>query len=245
MIHHLYKKLGETPLEAIDRLRQEGVLTADEPATYAGRLDPMAEGLLIVLSGDDRFKKEAWNGLTKTYKAVCIFGIGTDTGDLLGVPKDIELALPSRTSLEEKIKFSVGTFMQSYHLFSSKPVDGKPLFAYALEGEEPLHVPEHEVTLFSCVVGDMYTKKIHALLPDILKRIATAPDGFRNDFIQDAWKKIEDQEVMLIEITLTVSTGFYIRVFVEDIAKQLGSSACLFSLVRTSIGEYGIEKGDS
>ncbi len=229
----------------IDRLRKEGVLTADEPATYAGRLDPMAKGLLIILSGEDRFKKEAWNGLPKTYKAVCLFGVSTDSGDLLGIPEHIDAVLPLPASVEEKMKSSVGTFTQSYHSFSSKPVDGKPLFAYALEGEEPSHIPEHEVTIFSCVFGKIENKQLHEILPEILKRISTAPEGFRNELIGSAWKKISDQEIILAELTLSVSSGFYVRVFVEDIAKQLGSSACLFSLVRTSIGDCGIEKGDS
>ncbi len=229
----------------IDRLRKEGVLTADEPATYAGRLDPMAEGLLIMLSGEDRFKKEAWNGLPKTYRAVCLFGVSTDSGDLLGIPKNIQNALPIREQLQEKIKSSVGTFVQSYHSFSSKPVDGKPLFAYALDGEEPSHIPEHEVTMFSCILGNTENKQLHEILPDILKRITTAPEGFRNELIKNAWQKIQDKEIILAELTLTVSSGFYVRVFVEDLAKNVGSSACLFSLIRESVGEYSIEKGDS
>ena len=245
MIHQLYKKVGETPLMAIDRLRKEGVLTADELATYAGRLDPMAEGLLIVLSGDDRFKKEEWNGLAKTYRAVCLFGVGTDTGDLLGIPNIQEIMLPSREMVEEKIKSFVGTFVQSYHPFSSKPVDGKPLFAYALDGEEPSHIPNHEVTLISCALGEIQNTKLHEILPEILERINTAPEGFRNELIEDGWKKVEDKEIMLVELTLSVSSGFYVRVFVEDLAKQLGSSACLFSLIRESVGEYSIEKSDS
>ena len=229
----------------IDRLRKEGVLTAGEPATYAGRLDPMAEGLLIVLSGEDRFKKEEWNGLPKTYKAVCLFGISTDSGDLLGIPTGGVDGLSTREQLQQKAENAVGTFVQSYHSFSSKPVDGKPLFAYALEGEEPSHVPEHEVTMFSCALGKIENKQLHEILPEILRRIGTAPDGFRNELIKNAWQKIQDKEIMLAELTLTVSSGFYVRVFVEDLAKQLGSSACLFSLVRESVGEQSIKKGDS
>ena len=45
----VYKNIGETPLEAIERAREEENISTDVPITYAGRLDPMAEGLLLVL----------------------------------------------------------------------------------------------------------------------------------------------------------------------------------------------------
>jgi tRNA U55 pseudouridine synthase TruB len=46
----LYKNVGETPLECLERFRVENSEYKDVPMTYAGRLDPMAEGVLIVLA---------------------------------------------------------------------------------------------------------------------------------------------------------------------------------------------------
>lgn len=80
----LYKKEGETPLECIDRAREEGRIPKNEKATYAGRLDPMAEGLLIVLTGDAVHKKEEYIKLPKEYVVEVLFGVSTDTGDVLG-----------------------------------------------------------------------------------------------------------------------------------------------------------------
>ena len=53
-----YKNIGETPLECLERIRLEYGKPKDIPMTYAGRLDPMAEGLLIILVGDDCKDKE-------------------------------------------------------------------------------------------------------------------------------------------------------------------------------------------
>lgn len=84
----LYKKEGETPLECINRSKEEGVIPKQEKATYAGRLDPMAEGLLLVLTGDMVHKKDEYIKLPKDYEVEVLLGVSTDTGDVLGKIQD-------------------------------------------------------------------------------------------------------------------------------------------------------------
>jgi tRNA U55 pseudouridine synthase TruB len=43
----VYKKIGQTPLEAIRELKARDARFRDSKMSYAGRLDPMARGLLI------------------------------------------------------------------------------------------------------------------------------------------------------------------------------------------------------
>ena len=50
-IVQIYKNEGETPLECLERFRVEQPLYKDATLSYAGRLDPMAEGILLVLVG--------------------------------------------------------------------------------------------------------------------------------------------------------------------------------------------------
>jgi len=50
-IHIIYKKRGQIPLENIKELKEMDQNLALLPMTYAGRLDPLAEGILILLSG--------------------------------------------------------------------------------------------------------------------------------------------------------------------------------------------------
>ena len=88
----IYKKVGETPLEALENFRtkrlDEGhVEYRNIPMTYAGRLDPMAEGDLLILIGEECKKKDAYLGLDKEYEVEVLFGIETDTHDVLGIPK--------------------------------------------------------------------------------------------------------------------------------------------------------------
>ncbi|MDO9547526.1 MAG: tRNA pseudouridine(55) synthase TruB [Candidatus Marinimicrobia bacterium] len=53
--------------------------------------------------------------------------------------------------------------------------------------------------------------------------------------------KLEIIEQNLLKINVTCSSGTYIRVLGEDIAKAMGSCGHLISLQRTAIGDYRIE----
>src|SRR3989344_4155540 len=81
------KVLGETPLQALERLRVEKDFPHDLAMTYAGRLDPMAEGKLLILTGEDCKRRERYDGLDKEYVFEIAFGIESDTGDILGISK--------------------------------------------------------------------------------------------------------------------------------------------------------------
>ncbi|MDE1988462.1 MAG: hypothetical protein KGJ58_03695 [Patescibacteria group bacterium] len=84
---NIYKKAGETPLETISRFRADNQEYQKEKITYAGRLDPLAEGVLILLVGDAVYEKEKYLKTDKEYEAEILFGFETDTYDILGLPK--------------------------------------------------------------------------------------------------------------------------------------------------------------
>ena len=54
----LYKEKGETPLERLDRFREENPEYGEVKLSYAGRLDPMAEGVMLILIGDENKERE-------------------------------------------------------------------------------------------------------------------------------------------------------------------------------------------
>src|SRR3989344_5427873 len=134
----LDKKEGETPLAALERFRKsipKYKNAKDVRMTYAGRLDPMASGLLLILAGDETKKKEKSLALTKEYDFTVLFGFSTDTYDILGKVTHSLIRGNSRIDLEKKIKnnlkFFRGKFRQKYPSYSSKTVAGRPLFSYA------------------------------------------------------------------------------------------------------------------
>ena len=59
----LNKKEGETPLEAAESFRYLHKAYKDIKMTYAGRLDPIASGLLLILAGEEIKNKEKYLNL--------------------------------------------------------------------------------------------------------------------------------------------------------------------------------------
>ncbi|MEI6553513.1 MAG: hypothetical protein WCO09_03000, partial [bacterium] len=130
-----YKNEGETPLECLIRLKDEGFLPMSDKFTYAGRLDPMAEGLLIFLRGDAIQNKHDFLALPKEYEVEILLGVSTDTGDVLGlinsvVHGDVVFDLKNIGAVCESF---IGESEVPYPWFSSKTLKGKPLYEWARE----------------------------------------------------------------------------------------------------------------
>ena len=238
-----YKALGETPLEALERVRIEKGISKDLPMTYAGRLDPLGEGLLILLVGEECKKKEEYLGLDKVYETEVLFGVETDTGDLLGRIKNVELRIKNeiqREELEEKILKYKGKFVQEYPMYSSKTVDGKPLFMYAREGEE-VEVPKREVEVFSIDVLEEKEIGVEELLKKASEKISLVKGDFRQEETLRLWREsLQDlsQKFSIIKFRIHCGSGFYVRQFAMSLGNDLGSGALAYSIKRTKIGNF-------
>lgn len=81
----LHKAVGQTPLEVLELWRQTKPELKNTPLAYAGRLDPMAEGVLLVLIGDECKKQTEYHHLDKEYEFEVLFGLASDSGDVLGL----------------------------------------------------------------------------------------------------------------------------------------------------------------
>ena len=71
----IHKEVGETPLQALIRVRKLHHIAEDVPLAYAGRLDPMAEGILLVLIGDTCKSQNEYHRLDKKYVFEMLLGI--------------------------------------------------------------------------------------------------------------------------------------------------------------------------
>ncbi len=260
---NLYKSLGETPLQTLAAFQAAHPEYAKEKMTYAGRLDPMAEGVLIALVGDETKNREAYTSLPKEYVFEWIFGLETDTYDLLGLVKASKVApaffedsLRSNSSqnadatsslLEKYFVDSVGKFSQKYPPFSSKVVGGKSLFSLAKAGrifEKDL--PSHEVEIYeSEYLGSREIFK-DELLKIIEERVESISGDFRQKQILLDWKnrlsKSERETFIIYKARVAVSSGFYVRQFVHDIGGHFKTKAVTFSIARTKVGSYKADK---
>ena len=82
---NLYKKVGWTPLETIEKFKSRNPKYGGKRMGYAGRLDPMAEGVLLVLVGEENKKIAQYMGFDKEYVAEILLGFSSDSNDVLGV----------------------------------------------------------------------------------------------------------------------------------------------------------------
>ncbi len=226
--YFIEKKLGETPLEALTRLRNDEQIPESVPMTYAGRLDPAAEGMLLILTGEECKKKDEYNKRGKTYKAEILFGINTDTYDLLGMPSYTSIHGKSFSEIYPKVREYLeshrGKQMQKYPPYSSKNLDTGVL------------TPAHEVELFEYTITRMGERSKQEIVDRAVKLTEIVNGDFRQEQIKNAWQNISDFRILpSVEIELKVSSGFYIRQLAEDLGSYIGVGGCLYSLVRTEI----------
>jgi tRNA pseudouridine55 synthase len=143
------KPVGMTPLEALREYVAASGGRSETRRSYAGRLDPMAEGLLVVLEGEACEAQEAWQHHGKEYAWEMLLGLSSDSYDVLGLvqllpPADWDAAVRDVTrALEHAL---VGRRMQPYPPFSSARVAGHPLFWWAQQGRlHEVQIPRVEV----------------------------------------------------------------------------------------------------
>ena len=236
----LHKLVGETPLEVLERYRAAHPELTGVPMTYAGRLDPMASGLLLVLAGDDCKQKDALNALPKTYQAQILFGVGSDSFDVLGIPTLSEAQLPSQAQIDEAISALVGTHQLEPPIYSSIPYQGKPLFTWAQSGElVQAEVPTRPMTITEATFESCEVTTVGAILNDIESRIELVQGDFRQQAILEAWRGITDSTpVAIAHATFSVTSGTYIRSIAQHLGETLRTRALLFSLHRSSVGPF-------
>ncbi len=237
----LYKLLGETPLECINRFRIDNPEYNDANMTYLGRLDPMAEGLLLVLAGDTK-DKEKYLNLDKTYEFEVLWGFETDTYDILGLITNTG-QIPNKIDfkMDGLLKFIKEKKTQAYPPYSSKTVLGKQLHSWAREGRiNEIDIPERQIKLFD--IEHLHTKLISQaeVLEEILKRIDLVKGDFRQAQIKKTWEKnINLKEMCLVsKFKADVSSGTYIRSLAHEMGKKLDTCAISYSIKRTRVGEY-------
>jgi len=240
----LHKKEGETPLEALLKFRAKNKKYKDTKMTYAGRLDPMASGLLLVLLGEETKNKEKYLSLDKEYEFQVLFGFATDTYDILGKVASTKEAIENSKELEEKIKdslkFFTGKFIQKYPMYSSKTVEGKQLFEYAREGKD-VEIPEREVSVKE--LKFLKIKKISSkkLLENIERRIAKVKGDFRQKDILKIWSNKlgkKSDSFFLGSFVVRCGSGTYVRSIANDVGEKMGIPALAFSIKRTKIGKW-------
>lgn len=251
---NLYKPLGISPLDAVELFRKSNPQYADVKIGYAGRLDPMAEGLLLLLVGDENKNREGYLGLDKEYNVECILGMETDSYDVLGLVEEGDVKAAIRVSKEDvknALQKFEGDIEQKYPPYSSMTVDGKPLFWWAREGRlDEIEIPSAKRHIEKIKLTSFEKVSMAVLQENIFEKISHVQGNFRQDEIIKKWNEFfskersdvtESETFMKISLTVRCSSGTYMRTLIHDLGTILGTKATTFSITRTKVGEYEVE----
>lgn len=263
----LDKKIGETPLSCAEDWRTTNPEYKDVPLAYAGRLDPMASGKLLILIGDECKNQTNYHGLDKAYEFSVLFGIESDSLDVLGrlttcITRDnelfdcVRLGLAPRSAQSESsiIDELVGNIELPYPRFSAKTVQGKPLHMWTLEGRlNEIEIPTKESTIYSLALDRIETISKEKLVEQALEKINSIPEvtdprkALGNDFrrvdVRQDWNTILEnkklpEEFQIAHFSCIASSGTYMRTLASIIAGKLDTCGLAWSIHRTNIGIY-------
>ena len=136
MIHgilNIYKEKGYTSHDVVAKLRG---ITGQRKIGHTGTLDPEAEGVLPVCLGRATKVCDLLTDRDKTYEAVLLLGIRTDTQDVSGTVTDRgDIQGITREMVEQAAKKYVGEYDQIPPMYSALKVNGKKLYELAREGK--------------------------------------------------------------------------------------------------------------
>ncbi len=241
----LNKKAGQTPLCCIENFKEENPQFKNIVLSYAGRLDPMAQGLLVVLVGEENKKREIYQEMKKEYEISVLFGVKTDSYDILGkITSPILGGLVLKTELSKRLAGMVGKKIQAYPPYSSKPVNGKPLYYWAREGKlDDIKIPTKEIEIYSSKLLSFDEMKVKELQEYVFGNLQKVKGEFRQEEIIKEWKdffkKHKGRVFQTATIKVECSSGAYMR----SIANELGGLA--LSIKRTRVGDFLLKKAVS
>jgi len=178
----VYKPPGPTSTAVLNELKRH---FGFKKIGHTGTLDPFAEGVLILLLGKATRLAPYYQELPKTYEAVGVLGVDTDTYDLTGRVLRTEEPPPVE---EEKFKSALrefkGEIEQVPPPFSAKKIKGKRAYKLARRGKsvelkpikvkvysiEPLWLNPPEFAFRATVSGGTY---VRTLVRDLGKKLGS------------------------------------------------------------------------
>ncbi len=214
----IYKKLGYTPLQVLNEIKSyldEGFV---KKITFAGRLDPMAEGYIHLLWSGDMREKERIMNLDKEYNVEIALGVKTDTGDVLGLIESFEKIDNFDKNILENF---IGPFEYAYPKYSSPNIKN-------VLNDKNIDDKKQNGYIYSIELLSLENKTIKDKVFEKLNSCKMEGD-FRLNSIKESWNDFFDNHedgFLVLNIKVKCKSGTYMRV----LARELGGFA--LSIVR-------------
>lgn len=151
---------------------------------HIGTLDPLAEGVLVLLTGKYTKLSNILVEHDKEYIASFKLGILTDTLDTEGNVLKEESVSIDKEKIVEALRYYTKTYSQEVPIYSAVKVNGRKLYDYARNNEK-VDLPKKEVTIYDMellgIDGNVVTIKcsvsrgtyIRSLIRDIGEYLGT------------------------------------------------------------------------
>src|SRR3989338_4130100 len=220
----LDKAVGQTPLEVTEAWRATNPELKGVPLAYAGRLDPMASGQLLVLIGEECKKQAEYHNLDKEYQVAMLFGAASDSGDILGLIQESGPLAVTEEAVQTTLSKLVGEITMTYPIFSAKTVAGKPLHTWTMENRlAEITIPTRTSHIYSLTLDNIETITRADLVEKTLQKTGSPADVF-----------------YIANCTCISSSGTYMRSLTEVVAEALGTTGLAFAIHRAKMGHYDI-----
>lgn len=237
------KVIGQTPFQCVQILRNLKPEFEKIKVGYAGRLDPMASGLLVLLLGVANKGKADFEMLEKEYELEVLFGISTDSLDRLGV---IQGFSDKQVSFHNDfLSEFIGVNEMTYPVFSAKRVQGKPLFYYAHNHLLPeIVVPKRKVEIHYLENLGLAEIEGKVVIAEFLNILTNISGDFRQGEIEESWRRngsrLKAHKFQLLKIKVTCGSGTFMRWLAQEVASKLGTIGIAYNIRRTRVGKYSL-----
>jgi tRNA pseudouridine(55) synthase len=264
---NIYKPLGLTPKQLIEKFRIQFPEYKDTKIGFAGRLDPMAHGVMLLMIGEATKERNKYLNLDKEYEFEVLLGVSTDTYDALGIINngtnnqwsnpDLNSAL-LEINIKQFIKDKLGRHSQAYPPFSSKTVDGKPLYWYARNNKlSEIKIPKREIEIYDFDLIGIKKVKAEKVKKIIFENINKVDGDFRQKEILKKWEQFfsdSNNETMeqpalpagrwnnfsIAKFRILCSSGTYVRSLADELGRCTKSGAITLDILRTKVGKFNI-----
>jgi tRNA pseudouridine(55) synthase len=249
------KSIGQTPNELINEYKSKNPMA--KKVSFAGRLDPMAYGKMMLLVNEECKLQPHYIGLDKIYDFEIVYGLSTDTYDILGLVTGFTniFNVQSLYSIETlDLNTYIKKFEQTYPPYSSIVVNKKPLWEWSKLGKiDTITIPSKQVEIYSLeTIENTHTfNDYNDLYTHIIQSISNLSEEnkpkFRFNDIVDSWRdtfetldirrsqhlsQFGPYKPLIKKYRATVSSGTYIRSLAHQIGKDVGCGAIAMNIRR-------------
>tara|TARA_B100001093_G_scaffold512900_2_gene583678 strand:- start:35 stop:784 length:750 start_codon:yes stop_codon:yes gene_type:complete len=245
----VYKRIGETTGELSSRIKNK---YKSKKVAICGKLDPMARGLTRVLTDEKTKLMNKFLANDKTYEFKLVLGVKTDTDDIMGMIKSIDIKI---SYYIEDIKAKIDAICrfeeQHFHPFSAIKIKigdkRQSLHQWTQERDMDMsELPKKKVQVLSKEYGDTQIISVDNYYKNIKNRLGTVNFNniscFRVPEILTYWDecmqtmhKSNVKYLTILPVKLRVSSGFYIRMLPYYLDNIYNIKSHIYDINRTKL----------